>query len=332
MVLCPHTDPLTAVAGNNADAGEIGDIVRALVAYGDDFLIFGCASSIHILNGDPAFSGSIDELDDTTGIFSPWSWCKDRDGNLYFYGSNGIYRMSGGRSKPVNISKAHIPNLKTAWNVNPSTHRVVLIYDSIRNAVLITKTTLSTGANEGYWYSLETEGFYPATFPDECGIFCGAFYDADDPTYRETLLGGATGYINYMKDSAKDDDIGGSDAAISSYMGIVEHLSEDEDREGKVNSMTFVLGGGASGGDFSDSDNVICEFHTGDDGETCLENMRDGATAFLTIAFVSAGRKPRMREKIRAAYLGIKIMNDASTETWAMNKIVANVVNVGRIN
>ncbi|KKL74311.1 hypothetical protein LCGC14_2066130, partial [marine sediment metagenome] len=39
---------LTAVAGNNIDAGEIGDIVRALIPYGDDFLIFGCANSIHL--------------------------------------------------------------------------------------------------------------------------------------------------------------------------------------------------------------------------------------------------------------------------------------------
>ncbi|KKK83884.1 hypothetical protein LCGC14_2788900, partial [marine sediment metagenome] len=57
------TDPLTAVAGNSADAGEIGDIVRALIPYKDDYLIFGCASTIWVLTGAPAASGEIDEVD-----------------------------------------------------------------------------------------------------------------------------------------------------------------------------------------------------------------------------------------------------------------------------
>jgi hypothetical protein len=65
------TDPLTAVAGNNVDAGEIGDIVRAMIPYGDDFLVFGCADSVHIMDGDPAFGGSIDELSNITGIYGP---------------------------------------------------------------------------------------------------------------------------------------------------------------------------------------------------------------------------------------------------------------------
>ena len=62
------TDPLTAVAGNSADAGEIGDIVRALIPYKDDYLIFGCASTIWVLTGDPAAGGEIDEVDLTVGM------------------------------------------------------------------------------------------------------------------------------------------------------------------------------------------------------------------------------------------------------------------------
>lgn len=325
------TDPLTAVAGNNADAGELGDIIRALIPYGDDFLVFGCAHSIHLLDGDPAFSGTIDEIDSNTGIFSPWSWCKDGDGNLYFYGSNGLYKMSGGRSKPVNFNKAHLPLLCEKWAVNPSTHRVVLVFDIQRNAILISKTTLATGANEAYWYSIETEGFYPCSFPDECGVFCGNCYNADNPDYRASLYGSATGYINKFLDTAKNDDIGASDSAISSYVAMVEHLSDDEDNEGKATSATFVLAGGASGGDFRDSDNLICEFHIADDAETCLEDMRDGATAFLTIALVSAGRKPRIRTKIRGAYLGIKLINDVVDETWGINGIFMDVKSVGKI-
>ncbi|GAG92091.1 unnamed protein product, partial [marine sediment metagenome] len=165
------TDPLSAVAGNNVDAGEIGDIVRALIPYGDDFLVFGCADSIHILDGDPAFGGSIDELSNITGMFGPWAWCRDEDGNLYFWGSGGLYKMAGGRSKPLNISQGHLPKWVDDWAVAPATHRVVLTYDPSRNGIIISRTTLDDGTNLNYWYDLKTEGFYPETYPTNCGIF-----------------------------------------------------------------------------------------------------------------------------------------------------------------
>jgi hypothetical protein len=70
-------DAQSPVAGGNADAGEIGDIVRCLIAYKDDYLIFGCSNSIWVLRGDPAAGGSLDEVDLTVGIFGANSWCYD---------------------------------------------------------------------------------------------------------------------------------------------------------------------------------------------------------------------------------------------------------------
>ena len=48
-------DAQSPVAGGNADAGETGDIIRALISYKDDYLIFGCASSVWYLSGDATF-------------------------------------------------------------------------------------------------------------------------------------------------------------------------------------------------------------------------------------------------------------------------------------
>jgi len=79
-------DAQSPVAGGNSDAGELGDIVKALIPYRDDYLIFGCATSMWIMRGDPAAGGSLDELDLTVGIFGANSWCFDNDGNLYFFG------------------------------------------------------------------------------------------------------------------------------------------------------------------------------------------------------------------------------------------------------
>lgn len=239
------TDPLTAVAGNNIDAGEIGDIVRALIPYGDDYLIFGCTNSIHLLTGDPAFSGQIDEIDESTGIFSPWSWCKDGQSNLYFWGANGIYKMEGGRSKPINISEGFLPKLVDDWAVDPSTHRIVFSYDPINNGIIISKTTLADGTNLNYFFDLKTEGFYPETYPEECAVFSNFFYDSDSTTTKGLILGCNDGYLRRFDYTAKDDDIGNTNEAISSYVTLEMILMNGkDDSEGKLTSLTIELGGG----------------------------------------------------------------------------------------
>jgi hypothetical protein len=396
------TDPLTAVAGNNVDAGEIGDIVRALIPYGDDFLVFGCATSVHILDGDPAFGGSIDELSNITGIYSPWSWCKDEDGNLYFWGSGGLYKMAGGRSKPINISQGHLPKWVDDWAVAPATHRLVLTYDPTRHGIIISKTTLADGTNLNYWYDLKTEGFYPETYPTACGIFSSFYYDSDASGTRELILGCNDGYLRSFYDADKDDDSGESDTAISSYVTLpIVRLIEEEDKEGKLISLTFELAGGlattklthtalttahakgdtltqatsgatmivsftdstkentfghttsgtfnttnavtgdGSGtgftptavgtGDFSDTDGVSYELHVGNDAETVLEKIRNGAAARESGTLSGAGRKNRIRKRVRGRWLGIKLYNSTASETWVVNMVSGEIKPAGKM-
>jgi len=324
-------DRLTAVSGNNVKAGEVGDIIRALIPFGDDYFIFGCASSIHLLDGDPADNGSIDKLSGTTGIYSWTAWCKDAEENLYFFGRDGVYKMTGGRSKPVNISRTALPKLVLDWALDPSLHRVVLTYDAKRQGILITKTTLSDGTCVGYFYSLETEGFYPVTFQTQNGIFCAYDYNSDTPTDRALLFGCNDGYLRSFLDTAKDDDTGASDTAINSYFGMVEPITEDFDREGVLTSLTVEMAGGASGGDFSDSDGCSYEYHSADDSETALEDLKDGATAWGSGTLSGTGRKSRIRSRIRGAWLGLKFYNSTASETFGINKLFGIIKQVGRI-
>lgn len=325
------TDPLTAVAGNNTDAGELGDIIRALIPYGDDFLVFGAANSIHILTGDPAFSGQIDEIESNTGVFSPWSWCRDEKGNLYFWGANGIYMMRGGRSRPENISEGVLPKLVGDWAIDPSLHRIVLNYDPSNHGIIVSKTTLSDGTNLNYFYDLKISGFYPETYPKECAIFCGGFYDADDSTVKGLMLGCNDGYIRRFDYSAKDDDIGATDEAISSYVTLeMIVMSDDDNSEGKLTSLTVELGGGASGGDFSDSDAVSYDIHVAEDAETCLEDIKDGATPRETGTFTGTGRF-RIRKRVRGRYLGIRFYNSTASETFVLNMVSGSIVPAGTL-
>jgi len=326
------TDPLTAVAGNNTDAGEIGDIIRALVPYGDDYLVFGCAGSIHILTGDPAFSGQIDEIDNTTGIFSPWSWCRDDGGNLYFFGTNGVYVMEGGRSRPRNISEGYLPKLVDDWAVDPSLHRVVLTYDPLNHGIIITRVTLADGTNLNYFFDLKTQSFYPETYPTACGFFCGLYYPSDTPANRGLVLGCNDGYIRKHLRTAKDDDTGATDTAISSYFTLeMLDLNEQADNKaGKLTSLTFELGGGASSGTFSDSDGCSFDIHVADDAETCLEDIKDGATPIHTGTLSGTGRT-RVRTRIRGKWLGIRFYNATASQTFVVNSVSADIRPAGNI-
>lgn len=317
-------DPMTAVAGTNANAGEVGDIIRALIPFGDDFLIFACANSIHLLDGDPSGGGSIDELDSKTGIFGPWAWCIDGLGDLWFYGTGGLYKMVGGRSKPVNISQSHLPQLVDTWAALPGTHRVVLTYDPYRNGIIISRTTIDGGANLNYWYDLRTEGFYPETYPTACGIFSSHYYDSDAVATKGLVLGCNDGYIRNFYNADKNDDIGATNRQISSYATWpIQHLTEDNDKEGKLTSLTIELAGGGAAGDFGDTDEVDYEIHVGDDAETCLEKIKDGDAPFTSGTLTGTGRKARIRTKVRGAYLGLKLFNMITTTDWATATVYA---------
>lgn len=326
------TDPLTAVAGNNTDAGYVGDTVKALIPYGDDFLVFGCAGSIYLLDGDPAFGGTLDEKADYTGIYGARSWCKDAQYNLYFFGSNGIYIMSGGRSMPKNISDLHLPNLYSDWSPNQSTKRIVLTYDPDRNGVLTSITTLADGTNLNYFYDLKTEGFYPETYPTACGIFSSYYYEATNSTYKGLLLGTNDGYLRKFLNSAKNDDVGASDTAISSYVvWPIMPMSDDIDKYGKLTSLTFELSGGAADGDFSDTDGVSYALYNGNEPETILEDIKDGADAFTSGTLSGTGRKNRIRPRMRSTHFGLKLYNETASETWAINRIAGDIKPAGKV-
>ena len=328
------TDPLGATAGNSADAGETGDIIRALISYKDDYLIFGCASTIWVLTGDPAQGGKIDEVDLTVGIYGANSWCFDGDGNLYFWGTGGIYKTPLGFRSIENLTEISLPDLISDEGADPSSHRITMAYDRKRHGILICITKLSDGDNSNYFYDLKLKGFFPEDYPDECGPYSLFYYAANDPDYTDLLLGCKDGYIRKFDPDAQDDNTGsGATDPIESYVvWPIQHLTEDNDKEGKLTSLTIELAGGGADGAFGDTDGVSYDIYVADDAETLIENIKDVAdTPFTTGTLSGTGRKARIRTKVRGAWLGIKFYNSTAAETWAVNKIFGEVKEAGKI-
>jgi len=324
-------DPMSAVAGNNADAGQCPDIVRSIISFHDDYLIFGCASTMWILRGDPVAGGSLDNLSDTTGMFGSNSWCFDDDRNLYFWGSGGIYKIESNFSGITNLTETLLPDLINDESADTSTHRITMAYDEKRHGLIICITVLATGVNSNYFYSFKTRGFFPETYPEECAAYSLLYYDANDPDYSDLLIGCKDGYIRKFLSTAKDDDIGATDEAISSYVTYPIAPLAEPDMNGKLTEMVFDLAGGAAAGGFSDTDGITYSLYKGKDAETVLEDIIDGADSFKTGTLTGTGRKNKIRTKMRGAYMGLKLSNSEDSETWAVNKVLFDSKVAGRI-
>ncbi len=327
-------DAQTAVAGNNADAGELGDIITALIPYKDDYLVFGCGSQIWYMAGDPAHGGSLNELDLTTGIYGAQSWCFDNAGNLYFWGTNGIYRTTI-PGTPENISRPHLPGLVKDEAIDSSTHRITMAYDLRRNGILITITKFSDNSHSNYFFDQATQGFFPESSDTaDCAIYSQLFYQGDAPDYRRLLVGCSDGYIRYYDEDTKSDvEADDTVTAINAYCtwGPLK-LAQDEDYYGVLSALEVITAGGASGGSQSDSSNVSYNIFVADTAEELLEKLSANTDYRVTGTITAPGRPKgaRIRKRFRGMYLGIRLWNSTSAQTWAINKIIGTIKQGGR--
>jgi len=326
-----NTDAQSPVTGQDVDAGVIGDIIRSLMPYHDDYLVFGCASSLYWLQGDPMSGGSLATVTDETGIFGAQSWCFGPDGVLYFWGTNGIFSWSPGQ-KPVNISQYALPKLIKDEAVNPSTHRILMGWDRKRQGINITITLLADGTNSNYFMVVtHTEegtrvGFFPESYPEECAAYSVHNYESTVTANKGLLFGCTDGYIRVFDDDAKSDDAGGADEAISSNVVIGPiPLSIDPESEGTLSGPNLELAGGKDSGSMTDSDNVTLELYSGLSASNIVEAIA-GATApnFAATVTGPGGRHGRTLQcRMTGQYVAMLIKNNTIAQSWSMERLTA---------
>ncbi len=330
-------DAQSPVAGGEDPAvpGQVGDIIRALVPFGKDYLLFGCASTIWAMSGDPAEGGSLNAIDETVGIFGANSWCLDGEDNLYFWGTGGIYMMQAGLTVVENLTRISLPDLIDDEGANPSTHRITMAYDRKNYGVIICITKLSDGTNSNYFYSLNpaTKGLYPESYPEECGAYSLFFYAANDVSNRDLLVGCKDGFIRKFDPSAKDDNIGGSDETISSHVSLGPLKLASEGREGLIHSIKAFTTGGDSSGTEADSNDLIykvfAERSAGAVTEKMIANSNPKISGTLQATGLPRGRTKK--KKVRGVFAGIRIENTTAGETMSFDRLLINAKQRGRI-
>lgn len=160
-----------AIAGQNSQAGRIGEPITAMCPHGDVCLVIGCVNSLWIMRGDPGYGGQIDSLSRNIGIVDKNAWCyvpnvgADNAGTLVFLSLDGVYMLPAGcgASEPVSISREKLP--EELLHVDRNLIDVCFAYDLLARGIHIWLTKKDSGKTTHWWLDWETKGFFPMSVP-----------------------------------------------------------------------------------------------------------------------------------------------------------------------
>jgi hypothetical protein len=314
-------DVIGAAAQSSGYAGNIGDIVTAVIPYRDDYMIIGCSQTMWLMRGDPASGGSIDQISFTAGLFDKTSFAWDSEDNLYFLDCNGLYRIPAGFGAVEKLTQDTLPDFNNEFALTPNVHRVTVAYDRKKHGILICKTDVDTGDNANWWLDLRTNGFFPERYPPDCSVYAAHYYSADDPAYRELLLGCRDGFIRVFDTRLYKDQASSSDQPIESWMLIGPGRMAAENRQGLLTQLLFVL---------SEESNLLdYELYTAKTAQAAIKAALDTDIAANSGGTLQAGISATVRPRCRGAYLILKISNATPDRTWAIEKITGQLTAAG---
>lgn len=292
-----------AVAGNATERfGLIGDVVNGLVPLSDDVLMLLCDHTIHQIRGDPTDGGRIDLLSDITGGAFGQAWCKDPQGNAYFFGSKpSVYRIRAG-GLPERISSPIEPLLE---DVDTGNTNIRLVWDHDAEAVHLFLTTETDGVpnDDTHWvFETRSQSWWKEVYGnDDHNPTCACEYDGNRPDDRRVLLGGWDGYVRLIDPDAADDD----GTAITSSVLLGPIMTQELD-EMLLKELQWVLG--------ANSGQITWEVLPGETAEQAIS-----AAAFVS-GFAAAGRNNTQPVRVANHAMYVRI---SSVVPWAMESLRA---------
>jgi len=301
----PTPTEIQAVAGNNSTAGLIGDVITALVPFGDDYMIFGCDSTIWQMTGDPAAGGVIDLVSDQTGMAFGKAWAKDPANTLYFWGNDGVYRLVPGGT-PQNMTKNRIDfRLRS---VALDQNRIYMEWDYLNAEliVLIHPADSSDPVRVIVWEA-RTDAWWEDSYPSLHGPHTILAYNSTAANDQALLLGGRDGFIRKIDRTVGTDD----STAIPSRVRFAPFIAPSRTSSVLLNTLHPVLAKGSSV--------AAVKVYTGQTAEGCAT----ATTPRISQALTHAGRNALIRRPIRGFAVQVEIDVPAGTVPWALESMIA---------
>ena len=193
-----------AAAGTSSEAGIPGSKILALIPHTDDYLILGCTDSIWVMRGDPAFGGTLDVLEQETGILHRDAWCYGPNGETLFLGADGLYVIAPGANTPPQKLSHRLPD-DFQFPVDAG-QTVQMAYDEVFNGVLFSVSPEGGWGTASYWFEWEDGTFWRDILPRLRQPTAVLAIRGDLYSQGGVLLGCRDGYLRrFSRNDATDD-------------------------------------------------------------------------------------------------------------------------------
>ena len=327
----PTIDETRAVAGNLSDIGLIADRITAIMPSVGDILYMGCDHSIWIFRGHPASGGQLHELTDQTGVVGRDAWCRDPEGNLYFFGAQGVFKMAP-LSQPVSMTNNRldqvIADINLALEANVATgnvgNHINMEWDQDKKGVWVFVTPYAQPLQrQSYFWDARTDSWWRDQYHTSYQPTTTATLDADDPEDRVMLMGNWDSNIRYFKDSSRVDD----DYSFPAHC-VFPPIQAEEHRDDLVTRrFQFTLGSAPAGtpGWSPATQAMRFEIRSGDDPFEAA-----GATPRIRGRFGGPGaprqgRMPLVSRRIAGNAIELKVLKGTGVNDKQMRFMVEDV-------
>jgi len=227
-----------AVSGLNTEVGHVGEDITAIMPHHNDYLYFGCASSVYILRGDPTGPGaSLGPIGGEIGCVGGDAWTVTDTGTLVWLADAGLYGIQyGGEGYPTGLSKS-VP--RELHGLTSDLYQVSLAFDRRSNGVHV--FVHQEGVTQTHWWlDWMTNGLFPVAFgDDDHAPYCAMVHRSTVQDSTHVLLGCSDGYIRHFSEFYNTDD----GTEIESYVELGPfRLGDGYDLEGIIEKIDAILG------------------------------------------------------------------------------------------
>lgn len=300
-------DDAAAWASTGANGGLLQEPVTALMSHTRDCLIIGMTDSMSVLRGNPR-NGEFEQINDYCAPLNQASWTHDTNGNLWYLGRDGLYKMPAGCGDfSQSISREALPNDLVALNPGISGTYTSLAYDP-RFRALWVFVDLDGSSNDVAWsYDLQTGAWWQHTF-SAGPIRLGATLKPAGSSTKSSLLAFDAGGTAYQFNTASTE-------SFTSYVWFGPIQLGGPANEGLLHSIQASLA--------SDSDDVDWSVHVGKTAEEAFES-----SAAFTGTDWEDGLNYWQHPRRRGAYAYVKV-GATTTRRWALETITVKLAAAG---
>lgn len=295
-----------AVAGINADAGEIGETITAQQAFHDDYLLFGCRNSTWILRGDAKCAGVLGPLSRVVGAVSPDAITVTNENMAIFLTSSGLYGLQPGSEQYPTALSEQLPD--DLIGMASSTHYLAVVFDAADDGAFIIANPNAGATTTHYWFDWARKSYWPFQIPKAYDPTKVHRLRAVQENQQRVLFGCKDGYIREFNRYATNDD----GTAITSYLKIGPIRAGDDYYDGILHTLDATLS--------QNSGPVTWTVYVGDNHETAATT----ASAFMTGDWDDTGKQYCVRVQGRAGGFVIKLSN-YNRVPWSIESLVATI-------